>query len=64
MFNDILTHEQCEELLSRLSICMLPFQCAHGRPSMTVLADLTDLDIGNDVQETTSFGKAMLDWRT
>ena len=64
MFNDILTREQCEELLSRLSICVLPFQCAHGRPSMTVLADLTDLDIGNDVQETTSFGKAMLDWRT
>ena len=60
MFNDILTHPQCGELLRRLSSCVLPFQCAHGRPSMTVLTDLTSLDIGYDVQEKTSFGQAAL----
>lgn len=37
MFNDVLSKEQCGELVRRLSLCMLPFQCAHGRPSCVVL---------------------------
>ncbi|WZH39290.1 Dna mismatch repair mlh3 [Fusarium acuminatum] len=40
MFNDVLTVEQCEKLVSRLSRCSFPFQCAHGRPSMAPLIDL------------------------
>ncbi|OBS27718.1 hypothetical protein FPOA_01660 [Fusarium poae] len=40
MFNDILTIQQCEELVARLSRCAFPFQCAHGRPSMAPLVDL------------------------
>ncbi|RGP68759.1 DNA mismatch repair mlh3 [Fusarium longipes] len=40
MFNDVLTIQQCEELIARLSRCAFPFQCAHGRPSMAPLVDL------------------------
>ena len=40
MFNDELTMDQCEKLVAQLSNCTLPFQCAHGRPSMVVLSDL------------------------
>ncbi|KAG7421031.1 DNA mismatch repair protein MLH3 [Fusarium oxysporum f. sp. rapae] len=40
MFNDVLSVKQCEELISRLSRCAFPFQCAHGRPSMAPLIDL------------------------
>lgn len=41
-FNDALTHEQCADLLSRLRCCAVPFQCAHGRPSMVPLLALDD----------------------
>ncbi|KAJ9652935.1 DNA mismatch repair protein [Neophaeococcomyces mojaviensis] len=44
MFNDELTLSQCTNLVTSLSKCTLPFQCAHGRPSMIVLADLSNLD--------------------
>lgn len=40
MFNDTLTHDECAQLVSRLSRCAFPFQCAHGRPSMAPLVDL------------------------
>ena len=40
MFNDPLDKPQCEELVRRLAECVLPFQCAHGRPSMVPLVDL------------------------
>ncbi|KAH7133058.1 hypothetical protein B0J13DRAFT_561461 [Dactylonectria estremocensis] len=40
MFNDPLTNDECARLLSRLSRCAFPFQCAHGRPSMAPLVDL------------------------
>ncbi|KAL1965091.1 hypothetical protein VTN77DRAFT_6004 [Rasamsonia byssochlamydoides] len=41
MFNDVLSIEECENLISRLSRCVFPFQCAHGRPSMIPMLDLT-----------------------
>lgn len=41
MFNDELTNPQCESLVNQLSRCALPFQCAHGRPSMVVISDLS-----------------------
>lgn len=30
--------------MEALSLCQLPFQCAHGRPSMLPLADLDHLE--------------------
>lgn len=41
-FGDDLNHEECEKLLKRLSKCDLPFQCAHGRPTLFPLMHLTD----------------------
>ncbi|KZP20160.1 hypothetical protein FIBSPDRAFT_827261 [Athelia psychrophila] len=40
MFNDTLTVERCERLVRQLSETALPFQCAHGRPSLVPLASL------------------------
>ncbi|KAL8168536.1 UNVERIFIED_CONTAM: hypothetical protein K2H54_000804 [Gekko kuhli] len=42
-FNDPLTFEESCQLLKSLSYCQLPFQCAHGRPSMLPLADTSHL---------------------
>ncbi|XP_074852866.1 DNA mismatch repair protein Mlh3 isoform X2 [Carettochelys insculpta] len=42
-FNDILTMEESCQLIEALSSCQLPFQCAHGRPSMMPLADTDHL---------------------
>ncbi|XP_039597117.1 DNA mismatch repair protein Mlh3 [Polypterus senegalus] len=43
-FNDPLTREECCQLIRSLSVCQLPFQCAHGRPSIIPLADLDHLE--------------------
>lgn len=40
MFNDPLDIQECEALVTRLSRCAFPFQCAHGRPSMIPILDL------------------------
>ncbi|KAJ7682423.1 hypothetical protein DFH06DRAFT_1161036 [Mycena polygramma] len=40
MFNDSLTHVQCEKLIEQLCETAFPFQCAHGRPSLVPLIDL------------------------
>uniref|UniRef100_A0A8D2LLU1 MutL homolog 3 n=1 Tax=Varanus komodoensis TaxID=61221 RepID=A0A8D2LLU1_VARKO len=42
-FNDSLTLEESCHLMEALSCCQLPFQCAHGRPSMLPLADVDHL---------------------
>ncbi|XP_063146186.1 DNA mismatch repair protein Mlh3 isoform X2 [Candoia aspera] len=42
-FNDSLTLEESCHLMASLSCCQLPFQCAHGRPSMLPLADVDHL---------------------
>ncbi|RDW59311.1 putative DNA mismatch repair protein (Mlh3) [Aspergillus mulundensis] len=39
MFNDVLSVDECRNLVSRLADCVFPFQCAHGRPSMVPLLD-------------------------
>lgn len=39
-FGDSLTKCQCETLVSRLSTALLPFQCAHGRPSIVPLCSM------------------------
>ncbi|XP_062872269.1 DNA mismatch repair protein Mlh3 isoform X2 [Trichomycterus rosablanca] len=43
-FNDDLSTEECFSLVAALSSCHLPFQCAHGRPSILPLADLLHLN--------------------
>ncbi|XP_034783940.1 DNA mismatch repair protein Mlh3 isoform X4 [Acipenser ruthenus] len=44
-FNDSLSMEECCRLIESLSVCQLPFQCAHGRPSMLPLVDLDHLEM-------------------
>ncbi|XP_043080956.1 DNA mismatch repair protein Mlh3 isoform X1 [Puntigrus tetrazona] len=48
-FNHILSKEECCSLVSSLSSCQLPFQCAHGRPSIVPLADLYHLKEPEDL---------------
>ncbi|XP_042356293.1 DNA mismatch repair protein Mlh3 isoform X2 [Plectropomus leopardus] len=43
-FNDTLSKEECHSLVASLSSCQLPFQCAHGRPSIAPLVDTLHLD--------------------
>ncbi|XP_055004132.1 DNA mismatch repair protein Mlh3 isoform X2 [Boleophthalmus pectinirostris] len=43
-FNDILNKNECFSLVASLSACQLPFQCAHGRPSIAPLVDLRHID--------------------
>ncbi|KAM9381194.1 DNA mismatch repair protein Mlh3 [Phaethornis superciliosus] len=42
-FNEHLNLEESSRLIEALSSCQLPFQCAHGRPSMMPLADIDHL---------------------
>ncbi|OKL59053.1 hypothetical protein UA08_05749 [Talaromyces atroroseus] len=46
MFNDFLSMEECKSLISRLSGCVFPFQCAHGRPTMIPIVAVDDDDDG------------------
>eukprot|EP00435_Cladocopium_sp_Y103_P036013 s1579_g9.t1 len=43
-FNDHLDQAQMERLMRELSRCDLPFQCAHGRPTVYPLASLAQLE--------------------
>ncbi|EPY81353.1 hypothetical protein CB1_000743084 [Camelus ferus] len=49
-FNDVLSLEESCRLIEALSCCQLPFQCAHGRPSMLPLADVDHLE--QEIQNT------------
>ncbi|KAL4161711.1 hypothetical protein PRNP1_002263 [Phytophthora ramorum] len=40
MFGDWLSVGQCKGLIEELKTCQLPFQCAHGRPSVVPLAEI------------------------
>ncbi|KAH9977607.1 hypothetical protein BGW80DRAFT_765165 [Lactifluus volemus] len=46
MFNDTLSLEQCERLMSQLAETAFPFQCAHGRPSLVPLAGTSECASG------------------
>ncbi|XP_060520232.1 uncharacterized protein LOC132698264 isoform X2 [Cylas formicarius] len=39
-FGDLLDNKTCSTLISKLSQCTLPFQCAHGRPTLMPLVSL------------------------
>ncbi|KAK1994360.1 hypothetical protein LX36DRAFT_683717 [Colletotrichum falcatum] len=58
MFNDVLSKDECESLISRLSRCSFPFQCAHGRPSMVPLVDMRTLNMNNE-SNLDSFGSRL-----
>lgn len=45
MFGDHLSVDQCKTLLDELRQCNLPFQCAHGRPSVVPLAEFRDIKL-------------------
>lgn len=49
MFNDALTVDECQNLVSRLARCVFPFQCAHGRPSMVPILDLQSIEEKEDI---------------
>ncbi|KAJ5081501.1 hypothetical protein NUU61_009765 [Penicillium alfredii] len=48
MFNDPLSLDDCQALVSRLARCAFPFQCAHGRPSMVPILDLRSPSYASD----------------
>ncbi|ETN39019.1 uncharacterized protein HMPREF1541_07061 [Cyphellophora europaea CBS 101466] len=62
MFNDVLTVDQCQELVRRLASCTLPFQCAHGRPSLAVISNLGFTGIGKWEDTSDDFGEAWKRW--
>uniref|UniRef100_A0A8D2DUU5 MutL homolog 3 n=1 Tax=Sciurus vulgaris TaxID=55149 RepID=A0A8D2DUU5_SCIVU len=63
-FNDSLSLEESYRLIEALSWCQLPFQCAHGRPSMLPLADLDHLEQEKQVKPNlTKLRKMAEAWR-
>ncbi|TDH73304.1 hypothetical protein CCR75_007717 [Bremia lactucae] len=43
MFGDYLSLGQCRDLIEDLKTCQLPFQCAHGRPSVVPIAKIHNI---------------------
>ena len=72
MFNDELSKEQCEVLVTKLAACKFPFQCAHGRPSLVPLLDLGllrmesigILALGKRGEVEEGFGRSFRRWKT
>jgi DNA mismatch repair protein MLH3 len=69
MFNDVLDVTQCQNLIQEMGRCCFPFQCAHGRPSLTVLARLDDIGemstsgaALDDGKEDVGYGDAFRSW--
>jgi DNA mismatch repair protein MLH3 len=62
MFNDVLSTAECASLLKELSQCSLPFQCAHGRPSLMVLTMLGYDEFALDGRDAQSFVNAYNLW--
>lgn len=53
MFNDELDMRQCKDLVQRLASCTFPFVCAHGRPSMVPLVDISGIGNGSQTAFST-----------
>lgn len=49
MFNDDLSVFEAKSLIRRLARCDLPFQCAHGRPSLVPLVDLGSASVSDEI---------------
>ena len=63
MFNDELSTDACSSLITRLSRCALPFQCAHGRPSMVPLMDLSKMSLSPPSDGLENLGTALKRWK-
>ncbi|XP_056637514.1 uncharacterized protein LOC130445711 isoform X1 [Diorhabda sublineata] len=50
-FGDYLNKKKCTDLLQKLSLTELPFQCAHGRPTVTPLIRLDSNSKRNKVSD-------------
>jgi DNA mismatch repair protein MLH3 len=64
MFNDVLSLDECRNLVRRLATCVFPFQCAHGRPSMVPLVDLRGTDAGDAEEWDVGFADAFKRWQS
>ncbi|GAM82957.1 hypothetical protein ANO11243_009430 [Dothideomycetidae sp. 11243] len=62
MFNDELSHEECEKLVSDLAKCVFPFTCAHGRVSMVPLVTMEG-DNTNDRPPGSCFAQMFNAWQ-
>lgn len=40
-FGQKLTHNECSDYMMNLSKCQLPFQCAHGRPTLYPILEIS-----------------------
>lgn len=58
MFGDALTKAECQLLIRELCTCQLPFQCAHGRPSVIPIVELNSLSSMRQL----SFGGSCADY--
>ena len=47
MFNDNLSLQECKTLVGKLADCVFPFMCAHGRPSMVPIVDVSRIERSN-----------------
>nr|CAH7759471.1 unnamed protein product [Callosobruchus chinensis] len=56
-FGDTLSKDQCTDLLTMLPSCNLPFQCAHGRPTLVPLLHLKNTDEKLYVKQKIHFSK-------
>ncbi|XP_077394146.1 DNA mismatch repair protein Mlh3 isoform X2 [Festucalex cinctus] len=56
-FNDSLNRDECHSLVASLSSCQLPFQCAHGRPSIAPLVDVLHLEPNQKEPPRPNLGK-------
>lgn len=45
MFGDPLTVKECQKMITDLQKCKIPFQCAHGRPSVAPIIHLDQLSL-------------------
>ncbi|KAL2816098.1 hypothetical protein BJX63DRAFT_147500 [Aspergillus granulosus] len=65
MFNDVLSLDECQDLVRRLATCIFPFQCAHGRPSMVPLLDLGGTSHTDGAEkEDVGFAEAYKRWQS
>jgi DNA mismatch repair protein MLH3 len=65
MFGDRLTHDQSTRLVYQLAQTRLPFQCAHGRPSLVPLTAMGSLGVGAKSKgeaQARKVGRRRIDW--
>lgn len=62
MFNDVLSRQQCVDLVEELGKCVFPFVCAHGRVSMVPLGELGMADVSLGKKGERSETQAMDAW--